>query len=99
MERSFEVVIGETWLSGKFDRVVIGRGADGRAIRATVFDYKTDQMPPEADLAVAAERHAGQMRLYQRAVSVLTGVPLAAVEAQVVFTQPRRRVILPPLTA
>ena len=99
IERSFEVVIGETWLSGKFDRVVIARDGGGRAVRATVFDFKTDRFPPEADLRAEGERHAGQLRLYQRAVAVLTGLPAAAVQAQVVFTEPRRRVILPPLPA
>ena len=99
VERSFEVVVGETWLSGKFDRVVIARDGAGRAVRATVFDFKTDRLPPQADLAAEGERHAGQLRLYQRAVAVLTGLPVAAVEAQVVFTEPRRRVILPLLTA
>jgi ATP-dependent helicase/nuclease subunit A len=97
-ERSFEVVIGETWLSGKFDRVVIARDGTGRVVRATIFDFKTDRFPPEADLAAEGERHAGQLRLYQRAVAVLTGLRPAAVEAQVVFTHPRQRVVLPPLS-
>jgi ATP-dependent helicase/nuclease subunit A len=99
LERSFEVVIGETWLSGKFDRVVIAREAAGRAVRATVFDFKTDRFLPGADLAAEGGRHAGQLQLYQRAVAVLAGLPAEAVEAQVVFTHPRRRVVLPPLTA
>ena len=99
IERPFEVVIDETWLSGKFDRVVIARDAGGRAVHATVFDFKTDRIPPAADLAAEAGRHAGQLRLYQRAIAVLAGLPPAAVEAQVVFTHPRRRVVLPPLPA
>ncbi len=99
IERSFEVVIDATWISGKFDRVVLVRDREGRAVRATVFDFKTDQLGAEADLGAEAERHAGQLRLYQRAVSVLAGLPLGSVTAEVVFIRRRQRVILPFLTA
>lgn len=99
IERPFEVVLGDTWLSGKFDRVVIVRDGAGRPVRAVVFDFKTDRVPPEADLAAEGARHAGQLRLYQRAIAVLAGLPASAVEAEVVFTQARRRVRLPPLAA
>ena len=94
-ERPFEVVIDETWVSGKFDRVVIVRDAAGCAVRATVFDFKTDRIGPEADLAVEAGRHAGQLRLYQRAVAVLAGIPPGAVAAEIVFTSRRQRISLP----
>ena len=50
-------------------------------------------------LLVEPERHAGQLRLYQRAVSVLAGLPLGSVTAEVVFIRRRQRVILPFLTA
>jgi ATP-dependent helicase/nuclease subunit A len=86
-ERAFEIVLDEVWVTGVFDRVVIWRDAGGRAHRAVVYDFKTDR-GSKADLGLAAARHRGQLLLYRRAVAVLTGLPLSAVEAQLVFTEP-----------
>ncbi len=86
-ERAFEIVIDDAWVTGVFDRVVIWRDSAGRAQRAVVYDFKTDR-GTKADLTQAAARHRGQLLLYRRAVAVLTGLPLAAVEAQLVFTEP-----------
>jgi ATP-dependent exoDNAse (exonuclease V) beta subunit len=91
-ERGFEAVIDGVWVTGVIDRVVVERGADGRARRATVFDFKTDRMAGEpGELAHAAQRHAGQIELYRRVVAQLTGFPATAVKAEVVFTAVRRR--------
>jgi ATP-dependent exoDNAse (exonuclease V) beta subunit len=91
-ERAFEIVLGDEWVSGVFDRVVVRRGAEGRAEGATVFDFKTEPVggAPE-DLARAAARHAGQLSLYRRVVARLTGLPETAVGAEVVFTSVGRR--------
>lgn len=96
-ERAFEGVIDGTWVTGVFDRVVIERdaGRSGRPVRATVFDFKTDRLAGEAELAEATRRHAAQLRLYRRAVALLTGLPLARVGAELVFTGSARRVAVP----
>ena len=94
-ERAFEIVLDEAWVTGVFDRVVIWRDTDGRAQRAVVYDFKTDR-GPKADLGRASERHRGQLLLYRRAVAVLTGLPLAAVEAQLVFTEPALSIAVTP---
>jgi ATP-dependent exoDNAse (exonuclease V) beta subunit len=86
-ERAFEIVLDEVWVTGVFDRVVIRRDAGGRVHGAVVYDFKTDR-GSKADLGLAAARHRGQLLLYRRAVAVLTGLPLSAVEAQLVFTEP-----------
>ncbi len=86
-ERGFEVVLDGQWVTGIFDRVVIERAADGRALGATVFDFKTDAVPDPA-------RHAGQMRLYQQAAARLLGLPGSAVRAELVFTATRARMEL-----
>ncbi|HEX2100337.1 MAG TPA: UvrD-helicase domain-containing protein [Candidatus Synoicihabitans sp.] len=88
-ERSFEVVLEGTWLTGVFDRVVIARGPDGRAVRATIYDFKTDRVDVEA---AAAVRHRAQLESYRQAVARLVGLPLAAVAAEVIFTARRSRV-------
>ena len=84
-ERAFEAVLDGGWVSGVFDRVVVGRAADGPALAATVFDFKTDAQPDPA-------RHTGQMRLYRRAAARLLGLPETAVRAELVFTATRERV-------
>ena len=90
-ERSFEMVWDEAWVTGTMDRVVIERTAEGRALWATVYDFKTERVDA-AETAAAARRHDGQMRLYRQAVTRLTGLPEAAVSAFVVFTRLRRLV-------
>jgi ATP-dependent helicase/nuclease subunit A len=94
-ERAFEIVLDEAWVTGVFDRVVVWRDADGRVLRAAVYDFKTDR-GPKADLGRASERHRGQLLLYRRAVGVLIGLPLAAVEAHLVFTEPALSVAVTP---
>lgn len=93
-ERAFEIVLDDEWVTGVFDRVVIERDAAGRAVRATVIDFKTDRLGPDtaADLARAAERHAPQLALYRRVVAVLAGLPLGAVACELIMTQARARV-------
>jgi ATP-dependent exoDNAse (exonuclease V) beta subunit len=92
-ERAFEAVIDGIWVTGVIDRVVVERGADGRARRATVFDFKTDRVADgSGELARAAQQHAGQVDLYRRVVARLTGLEETAVKAQVIFTTVRRRV-------
>jgi hypothetical protein len=101
-ERAFEVVIDGTWVTGIFDRVVIEREAEpkaggrtGRALRATVFDFKTDRVAGETELAEAVRRHVEQVQLYRRAAALLTGLAPAHVGADVVFTRLQRRVPVP----
>lgn len=86
-ERAFEIVLGDEWVSGVFDRVIVVRDAVGTATRATVFDFKTDAAPDPA-------RHANQMSLYRRAAARLLGLPENAVVTELVFTATRTRVVV-----
>lgn len=90
-ERAFEMVWDEAWVTGKMDRVVIECAADGRAMRATVYDFKTDRIEVE-QIPSAVSKHDRQMRLYRQATAKLTGLPEHAVGAVVVFTWLRRAV-------
>ena len=94
-ERSFEVVLDGAWVTGIFDRVVVERDAGGRARRARVIDFKTDRVPSAAELTEAVARHAPQINLYRRVVAILAGLPLTAVECELVFTRLRRSAIVP----
>jgi ATP-dependent exoDNAse (exonuclease V) beta subunit len=95
-ERAFEMVLDGSWVSGVLDRVVLGRDASGQPVSATVYDFKTGVLPPDADLAVESTRHSGQLALYRRAVAALTGLPFEAVGCEVVFTRARRSIAVPP---
>ena len=99
-ERSFAVrvssVSGERLLQGRFDRLVVGR-VEGRAVRAQIVDYKTDQGAAELsadDLARYAERHRPQMEAYRRAASRLLSLPMTNVEVVLVFTAAGQAVAL-----
>jgi ATP-dependent exoDNAse (exonuclease V) beta subunit len=90
-ERAFEIVLDGAWVAGVFDRVVVERDAAGQAVRATVWDFKTDRMESAADLAMAMDRHAGQLNLYRRVAAVLTGLGADGVVCGLVWTRLRRR--------
>lgn len=94
-ERAFEIVLDGAWLTGVFDRVVVERDAAGRAVRATVWDFKTDRVEGAADVAEAVAGHAGQLNLYRRVAAVLTGAGEDAVECALVFTRLRQPVTVP----
>ncbi len=90
-ERAFEIVLDGAWVTGVFDRVVIERDPQGRAVRATVFDFKTDRVAG-GDNATAVARHAAQIGIYCRAAARLAGLPESAVVGEVVWTRLRRRI-------
>lgn len=90
-ERAFEVVLDGKWVSGKFDRVVVERDEGTRPVRAAVYDFKTDQCPPDSDFVRLARRHARQLAIYRRAVCALTGLDPAAIRCEVVFVRMGRK--------
>ncbi len=93
-ERAFEVVLDGAWVTGVFDRVVVERDITGRAVRATVFDFKTDRLEDDGE-AVSLQRHAKQLELYRRATAVLAGLAVTAVTCELVLTRWRRLVNVP----
>ena len=90
-ERPFEIVLDGSWVTGVFDRVVVCRDEAGHVRRASVYDFKTDRGVSRG-LPQAANKHAGQITLYQRVVAKLTGLPVDAVHAEVVFTEAAKKV-------
>ncbi len=94
-ERAFEIVLDGAWVTGVFDRVLVERGAGGRAVRATVFDFKTDRLADEGDVAAAVDRHSAQLNLYRRVAAVLTNLDDELIACELVFTRALRRVVVP----
>lgn len=95
-ERAFEVVLEGAWVTGVFDRVVVERAAGGRVERATVYDFKTDRVVDGPGIEAAVRRHTRQLELYRKVLAVLTGVRDELVAAEIVFTHPRRRILVSP---
>lgn len=85
-EKNFEILIGNEWLSGTFDRVVIQSDAEGRPSQATIIDFKTDQIT-EKELSSGAEHHRSQMETYRTVLSKLTKIPTRNINLQLIFTR------------
>lgn len=86
-ERPFDLVMDGEWVSGVFDRVMIRRDGDGRAVSAWIVDFKTDEVPDEAALKAKCEGYAPQIRLYRTALSKLTGLAPKKIRAALIFTR------------
>ncbi len=88
-EKAYELFIDGQWESGQFDRVVFVRDAAG-ALRARVYDFKTNQPHAGEDAASFAQRmretYYPQLSAYRRAVAALTGIAAEAVSAVLLLT-------------
>jgi ATP-dependent helicase/nuclease subunit A len=85
-ETPFELVLGDRWISGQFDRVHLHRDATGRALRAEIIDFKTDRIATPESLTAATARHSPQLATYREALARLVGLPETAITARLVFT-------------
>ena len=94
-ERAFAIVLDGAWVTGVFDRVVVEFAPNGRAGRATVYDFKTDRRSGPGG-SRAAGRHEAQIALYRRVVAVLAGLPVSSVGANLVFTETAEKLAVPP---
>ena len=86
-ERAYELVDGDCWETGQFDRVVfVGSGADRVA---TIYDFKTNAREAgESEAAFAARMrtlYAPQMALYRQALSRLSGLVVERIGAQLLL--------------
>ena len=88
----FEMVVGDTWVTGVFDRVVIENDVDGRPQRARVYDFKTDD-----EMSGVIQRHARQLELYRQATSRLLGIADSRVGCFLVMTRTQRCLEVPPV--
>ncbi|MFM1851712.1 MAG: hypothetical protein RIS54_1396 [Verrucomicrobiota bacterium] len=89
-ERTFEAVVDGQWVTGVFDRVIVERDGQGRALRAEVFDFKTDD-----DVDGALARHGRQLAYYRAAAARLLGLAAESVNCYLVMTKTRSCVEVP----
>ncbi len=94
-ERVFEIVLDGAWVTGVFDRVLVGRDDEGRAVSARVFDFKTERLPGAGAVRDAVLRHQAQINLYRRVVAVLTGLAPPDICCELVFTHEGARAPVP----
>lgn len=83
-ERSYEMLLGNVWETGQFDRVVFSGSGDTR--RAVIYDFKTN-VKREGESRVAFENrlretYEGQMARYGASLAKLTGIPQSRIEAK-----------------
>ena len=86
-ERSYELLFGDTWETGQFDRVVF-RVEDGKR-KAEIYDFKTNANQEKTVDSFEKKmwgKYAGQMADYRRAVARLTGIPEADITATLLLT-------------
>ena len=73
-------------VSGSFDRVVLWRDANGRALRAEIVDFKTDRVESPQDRAQTEARYAPQLEAYRDALCLLCrDLKRSTVSASLVF--------------
>lgn len=86
-EYGFVERLDEAIVAGRCDRLVIGRDESGRVIGADIIDVKTDAVDA-AQASSHAQRYAGQMSLYRRAMAKRLHIDEAAVTTRLLFVQP-----------
>jgi len=98
-EKRFEIVLDGRWVTGAFDRVAIACDPAGRAVRATILDYKSNRIASPAEFAATAEEYRPQLELYARALSRLRGLPRSAIEPKLLYSRAAAVYPLPDATA
>jgi len=87
-ERHFDVVLNDQWVTGAFDRVVIMRDSEGKPLSAVIIDFKSNDIPCEADLISTADSYRSQLSLYGSALSRILQLDDSKIALQLLFTQP-----------
>ena len=87
-ERSYELLIGNRWETGQFDRVVFTGTGDAR--KAVIYDFKTSAKRSDETPEAFGERLCGtyraQMRAYRAAIHALTGIPASNIRSVLLLT-------------
>ncbi len=85
-EWRFDVVVGERWLTGSFDRVAVERDTAGQPVRATIYDFKTDAAESRDALRTLIQPYSRQLLLYREALSAILRLPPSRIRLLLVFT-------------
>ena len=85
-EKHFEIVLEDQWITGVFDRATISQDANGKTLRATILDFKSNEITDDSELANAAERYRPQLSLYGKGLSRMLQIDPAQVMLELLFT-------------
>lgn len=95
-ERAFELIEGDEWISGTFDRVVFFGAQSDRS--AEIFDFKSNRRRSDETEQAFAQRlratYAAQMANYRRALSRLSGIGESAIRCSLLLTDTRQAVTI-----
>jgi len=86
-EWRFDVVVGERWLTGSIDRVVIEYDASGRPTSATIYDYKTDSIDSNATRESLTRHYSRQLLAYRDALAAISRIPTDKIRLVLVYTE------------
>ncbi|MCE9518257.1 MAG: UvrD-helicase domain-containing protein [Verrucomicrobia bacterium] len=86
IERRFDMLLNDEWVSGQLDRVVLESGENGKWVGAMILDFKTDEVGDTAAMKLRAEGYKPQLVLYKEAVARLTGLAVGQIRSGLVFT-------------
>ena len=89
-EKHFEIVLDDRWVTGVFDRITILRDQNGKALKATVLDFKSDVIGSDDELIGAAKRYRSQLSLYGSALSRMLQLASSQITLRLLFTHPAR---------
>lgn len=92
-EKSFEIIIGNRLISGRFDRVMIAKNSDGKPVSAVIVDFKTEHIENTERLLLVEESYKNQIQLYLEALSNMLGIPQKQCRVLIVFTSIKKVII------
>ena len=82
------------WVTGVFDRVVICRDPAGKAVRATIQDYKTNQGTDDEAIDHHVTHYQPQMDLYREVLSDMLQLDASCIHCNLLFSKSGRVVSL-----
>jgi len=89
-EKPFEIVLGNRFVTGTFDRVTIVRRPGDEIAAVDVLDYKSDRIGRAREFQQAVEAYRPQLALYGEALSRILHVEPARITRRLLFTRAGR---------
>ena len=86
-EKRFELIIDGTLIRGEFDRVTLIKNSVGKIAEARILDYKTDNINSDEELMRAVLTYSPQLKLYQKALSLLVKLPAEKISLNLAFVR------------
>jgi ATP-dependent exoDNAse (exonuclease V) beta subunit len=96
IEKAFDAVVDNQWVSGVFDRVMLVARETGGFRQATIIDYKTDYVGNEKDIEGIVATYRPQLLLYRTVLGRLVDLAEEHIEMKLVLAAPARVVAIEP---